>query len=145
MALVDRDTLLIQCKVYLPNSHQLTDDTILALNEVVITSVGDDDSKFPEILCKCLHACGNKCLSDSLVNQGNLKREKTGDVEAEYHNNNGTSVWKAWIKNLKNVCPLFGYNPVTVTSNVMAISYNSPVTPLYPIADCGTPSFNRFR
>jgi len=135
MATIDRDYLLEQCKLYLPSSQTLSDAMILALNEFVITKIGDDDSKEAEILCKCLYACGNKNLADSLVDFGSLKREKTGDVEAEYHNNGGKSYWQAWINNLKNVCPLFGYQPTKLTggSMVKAISYNSPASPLYPL------------
>ena len=137
MATINRDSLLLQCKMYLPPSQTLSDAMILTLNEFVITKVGDDDSKEAEILCKCLYACGNKNLADSLVDFGALKREKTGDVEAEYHNNGGKSYWQSWVANLKNVCPLFGYSPskTVVTTNIKAIPYSGPNTPLYPLVD----------
>ena len=141
MALIDRDSLVIHCRMYLPNSVNLTDEMILLLAGTVITKVGDDDTKFPEILCKTLYACGNKCLADSLVDSSNLKKERTFNVELEYHNRNGKSVWKDWVANLKNVCPLFGYSPDTSTTRqslVKAIDYNSPNSPLYPLVDCSS-------
>lgn len=143
MATIDRDSLLLQCKMYLPSSQTLSDAMILALNEFVISKVGDDDSKEAEILCKCLYACGNKNLADSLVDFGALKKERTGDVEAEYHNNGGKSYWQAWIANLKNVCPLFGYSPTILTGSSMikAIPYSGPTTPLYPLVDLTDTSY----
>lgn len=142
MATVDREQLLEDVKVFLPLSNTLTDEIIRALNESVITKVGDDDTKYAEIRCKCLYACGNMNLTNSLVDSGSIKREKTGMVEVEYHNTYGRFGWQAWLNNLKNVCPLFGYDPTTnstVAGKTMAIPYDIPPK---PIIDCSCDTTN---
>ncbi len=140
MATVDRDQLLLDTKTWLPSSHTLSDSMIRMLNEVVVLRVGDDDSKYPQILCECLKANATKMMVDFPVTSAALKRDRTGEFELEYYNTTGQNFWKDYVASLvADVCPLFGYNATKNTD--VAFSKSIPyIMPVYPVVDCSCPS-----
>ena len=133
MALVDRDQLLLDTKTWLPPSQTLSDSMILAINETVILSIGDDDAFYPQIRCECLRANATKLMVEYSLNGSGLKREKAGQVEVEYYNNSSVNPWKDYLANLySQVCPLFGYiKPVDDSLNysmITSVVYNNTLT-----------------
>lgn len=110
MATIDRNQLLADIKLWLPESNVFSDAQILQISELVITRVGDDDSKYPEVLCKSLNAVGQANLAKHSVDGASLRKEKVGDNMEEYDTSVMKDVWKGFIKSLKDICPIFGYN-----------------------------------
>lgn len=139
MATVDRDQLLLDTKAWLPSSQTLSDSMILAINETVILRIGDDTVNYPQIRCEALYANATKMMVDYSTTSAGLKREKTGEVEFEYYNSSSTNPWKAYIDNLPQVCPLFGYVPVpSDTKNysvLLTVPYNNTLTSDFTL-DC---------
>lgn len=103
--------LLTDVKFWLPESNTLSDDEITMLTKMIITQVGDDDSKYAEVACKSLKLCAIKNQSAYYVDTSSIKKEKTGDVEVERFEGAGSDPWKDYIKTVNNeICPLLGYN-----------------------------------
>lgn len=138
MATINRTTLLGDVKLWLPPTQGLSDEMILLINEQVISSVGDDDTYYKEIQCKCIKACARKLMADYAVSGANLKREKTMYVEAEYYNLN-SNPWESFYNSVESdICPLFGYvTPKTATGSLVStIEYNNKLTEDFTL-DCG--------
>lgn len=98
------------------------------INETVILAVGDDELNHPEILCKCLKANALQNMANYTgQGGGSLKREKTGQVEAEWYNYSGGNFWKDWIYSLKDICPLYGYTiPTKGLGSIGFITVETP-------------------
>ena len=115
MAAIDRDQLIQDELLYLPEGNVLTEAQMRQINELVITQVGDDggasgtEGNYPEVLCKGLRAIAQANRAKYAVDTRNLKREEVGDVEIERFERLGTDPWDDFIDSLKDLCPLFGY------------------------------------
>ena len=107
MATIDRDKLYSDTICWLPDNNALKEDQVRFINESVITSVGDDQSKYGEVLCKSLLACANANKAKQSVDTGNVTRERVGNVEIYYDSKEET--WDKYIASLPQVCSLFGY------------------------------------
>lgn len=110
MAAIDRAQLVEDSVFWLPDANTLTDVEITKIGEMIISQVGDDDTKYPEVLCKTLHACATKNLTESIISGGSIKKDETGDRVIEFFQGGVESSWKAYINSLSDICPLFGYN-----------------------------------
>lgn len=111
-----RDKLYYATLSWLPDEQTLSEKQIRQINEYIISIVGDDETKYAEILCKSLEANARRNKVDALL-EGEIKREKTDQVELEYYQTVGGAgrFWDDYIKELQNICPIFGYNkPFTV-------------------------------
>ena len=107
---IDRDTLLTDEALWLPDSNVLTSTQMGQINELIISSVGDDASNYPEVLCKALRAIATANMGKASAASGGLKREKIGDEEQEWFSPTQVkNVWKNYINSLTDICPLFGY------------------------------------
>ena len=109
MATIDRAILLADEKLYLPAGNVLTDAQMNSINESVIRQVGDDDSKYAEVLCKSLRAIAIANQSKFAVDGRGLKREKVDQVEVERFETLGQDPWQDFINSLKDLCPILGY------------------------------------
>lgn len=136
MATIDRNLLLQDLLEIMPASNQLSDSMLLRLSEGVIAVVGDDDTKYPEVLCKSLRACGIQNMAKASVDNRGLKKDRTYDVELEYHNTGDKNFWKDWVDLLySEVCPLFGYTHPTSSRPPPALFVKSE-QPTMVITDC---------
>lgn len=126
MATIDRNQLLSDIKTWLPDGNVLTDSQISAIAEYVITSVGDDDTKYAEVLCKSLKAVGLANLSKHTVDGSSLKQEKIGEHSETYDTAISKDYWKDFISSLKDICPIFGYKPTTVGIGMKISSGTTP-------------------
>lgn len=129
MAAIDRPTLLADTKLWLPDSNVLSDAQISFINESVITSVGDDDQYYGEVLCKSLQACANANKALTTVDSGNVTRERVGSVEIYYDSQEDT--WSKYIAALPNICITFGYE----LNTAIGMKVNSGEV-IDPLADC---------
>ncbi len=129
MAAIDRPTLLADTKLWLPDGNILDDTKISFINESVITSVGDDDQYYGEILCKSLRACAQVNDSMAKVDSGNITRERVGNVDISYDSKAET--WKQYIDSLPAICLLFGYE----LSGAIGMKVNVGEAP-DPLKDC---------
>lgn len=111
MATIDREQLVTDVNFWLPPANTLTNTEILTVGELVITQVGDDSSKYAEVLCKTLRACAVKNLTIAVTSAGAKKRQRIGDNETEYFNGSVKASWQDYIDSLADICPLFGYTP----------------------------------
>lgn len=100
MALINRITLLEDVKFWILSSSTLSDSDINKLNEIIITKIGDDDTKYPEILYRCLEIAATKNSSNfSSVASSETSKEKLGPLEIQYFKNNSSkNPWPSWIK-----------------------------------------------
>lgn len=114
MATIDRNQLLTDIKTWLPDGNVLTDAQITAVAEYVISDVGDDDTKYAEVLCKSLKAVALANLAKHTVDGSSLKQEKVGENSETYDTAISQNMWKNYISSLKDICPIFGYKPLTV-------------------------------
>lgn len=145
MAVVNRDQLLLDVKFWLPANQTLSDTMITALNAVVITNIGDDDTFYKQILCSCIKAAARKLMTDYAVTSSGLKKEKTYMVEVEYYNTS-TNPWEEYYLRVEtDVCPAFGYvTPVDSSTSgalVTTIEYNNTLA-TDSTADCYCTSRN---
>jgi hypothetical protein len=124
MAAIDRETLVIDVKFWLPSDNTLTDEVIAVINEYVITQVmtlrgvtdeEDEDLHYAEVLCKSLEANALKNMTSQAVGTSSyrVKREKVRHHEKEYVDSptSNRTNWRDYIKDLVNICPIFGYSP----------------------------------
>ena len=115
MAIINRTQLLADEKLWLPAGNALTDQLMEAINESIITQVGDDggtsgtEGNYPEILCKALKAIALTNQPKASVDTAGKKKEKVGDIEVEKFEATSIDNWKNFIDSLKDVCPLLGY------------------------------------
>lgn len=128
-----QDKLYNDVIFWLPEEQELSEPTIRKVNLLVISIVGDDDTKYAEVLCKCLEANARKNQIEYNINEGNVKRQKVDQGELEYFESaDNKDKWSEYIKSLSNICPLFGYNkPYTVG---IKLSAGKKVT----VTDCPT-------
>lgn len=100
MALINRITLLDDVKFWILSSSTLSDSDINKLNEIIIAKVGDDDTKYPEILYKCLEIAATRNSSNySAVSSSETSKEKLGPLEIQYFKSSSSkNPWPIWIK-----------------------------------------------
>lgn len=148
MAAIDRDKLLSDVKFWLPADNTLDDDGILIVNEYIITQVmslrsvtdeEDEDTYYAEVLCKSLEANALKNMTSQAVGQSSsrVKREKVRNHEIEYvesRTSNKTN-WKEYIRDLQNICPIFGYSPRAYTGIFCSPGLAVDATPNSPCDD----------
>lgn len=126
-----QDILYYDVINWLPQEQLLEPNTIRKINKLIVNMVGDDDEKYPEVLCKALEANARKNQIEYRATHTGLKREKSDKVEVEYFQiSDSSDVWEDYIRSLENICPMFGYNkPYT-----LGIKLSSGKTP--KISDC---------
>ena len=106
MATIDRPTLLSDTKLYLGSANTLSDALISNINESVILQVGDDNTKYSEVLCKSLDVCANQNKAFAAANlAGGLKRMKIGPIEDEFYEGSAVEGWNAFLATLPDLCP----------------------------------------
>jgi hypothetical protein len=79
VSVIDRDELLVDIKLPLPSSNVFTDAEILVLAERVISTVGDDDEYYEEVVCKSLKSIAINNRSKSVSSSG-LRSRKIEDI-----------------------------------------------------------------
>lgn len=122
MAAIDRNALLEDIKFWLPEGNVLSDANILKIAEYVIADVGDDDSKYAEVLCKSLKACGQANLTKHTVDTAALKQERVGEHSETYDPSIMKNTWNNFLDSLADICPIFGYRPTKSVGIGMKIS-----------------------
>ena len=107
MATINRVTLLTDTKLYLGGGNTLSDALLSNINESVITKVGDDTTKYSEVLCKSLQASAiqNRAFASAEAG-GGIKRTKVGPIEEEFYQGTSVTGWDKYIKNLTLICPM---------------------------------------
>lgn len=110
MATIDRDEILTDASLWLPSNNLMTSGEMDTLLELVISMVGDDATKSPEVKCKFLEAVANNNISRATIQPSSVIKEVLGDHEVTYGKTEYLSMWNTFKDNLKNVCPLFGYS-----------------------------------
>lgn len=137
MAQIDRDQLLTDTKLYLPESNVLSDTQLSGIidNVVDYQIPADDEIYYSEALCKTLKVAALLNRSKSSVDDSGLKKEKVGQVEYEKYNVSFVDAWTDYLNSLSDVCPYLpggGYRP----SKAIGIKIN-PSKP-FVIDDCQT-------
>ena len=107
MAVIDQDKLLADINCWLPDANTLSDNQLAFIAQSVTAEVGDDNENYGEVLCKSLKACAEMNDAMAAVDDGNITRERVGNVETYYDSKAET--WKAYITSLPTICSLFGY------------------------------------
>ncbi len=108
MATINRLLLLEDIKLYMRSDSIFSDAQMNKMAEKVITTVGDDDSNYEEILCKSLKsvALNNKAQSTA---SGGLKSIKIEDkLEESYYQEGGSKSWDDYLDSLDDVCVVLG-------------------------------------
>lgn len=125
---IDRNQLYQDTLLWLPSSNTLSEHQTKAVNEHVIKAVGDDDEKYPEVLCKALRALANVNLSKATADTEGLKREKVDGEELEWFSAQGASTaWRNYIKTLdEDICPIFGYTEGRKGFGIKITTSNTP-------------------
>lgn len=109
MPAIDQAQLLIDTNLWLPDDNALTDAQLTAINIRFINLIGDDEIYAGEVLCKSLRNAAQVNKGMSNINSGVLRSQKIDKVEFSYHKTTNSG-WDAYIKSLKDICPLFGYS-----------------------------------
>ena len=136
MAALDRQALLDDTKLYLPDGNVLSDLELSRLVDHVVDFQipADDDQYYSEALCKILRAAALLNRSKVSVDESGLKREKVGGTEFERHNISTVSSWETYLDSLADVCPYLpggGYTP----SKAIGMKINP--SEKFVISDCG--------
>jgi len=107
MTLINRSTLLTDTKLYLGNANTLSDVFLSNINENVILKVGDDNTKYSEVLCKSLNVAGvqNRAFA-AADGAGGVKRTKVGPIEEEFYQGSAVDGWDQYISDLTLICPM---------------------------------------
>ena len=113
MAAIDRSELLADVKFWLPSGNSVDDAGINKISELVITRVGDDDSKYGEVLCGVLRAVADKNRIDSSVSSGSgVRSRRVDDIEVQFFSRTQSgNAWEEYLRDLPAVCSQFGYSP----------------------------------
>ena len=128
---IDREQLLLDASLWLPQGNALTQEEMLRIAELVISAVGDDVKNYPEILCKFLGAVANVNIGKASVDAAGISKEKLGDHEITYGGVvDYAKVWSEFKDNLDNICPLFGYK-VAKSKSAAKINAGERYNPLY--------------
>lgn len=139
MAVIDRNELVDDAEVYLPDANVLSEDELLALaNHVVDYKIpANDDIYYSEALCKLLLAAGKLNASKATVDISGKKKEKAGGVEIERFSNTGDRVWDNYLKSLVDICPLLPKGGYQLT-RAIGIQINAGAAIV--VNDCPDPS-----
>jgi hypothetical protein len=123
MATIDRDVLEADIDLYMRSDNVLTSNQIATLYEKVITTVGDDDDNYEEVLCKSLKSIANVNKAKA-TSSGGLKSTKIqGKIEESYFQSGERESWEDYLNALPDVCAEFGYTGLTqYTTGFMYIS-----------------------
>ena len=128
---IDRDQLIEDASLWLPQGNALTPEEMFRIAELVISAVGDDVKNYPEILCKFLGAVANVNVGKASVDSAGISKEKLGDHEITYGGVvDYAKVWSEFKDNLDNICPLFGYK-VAKSKSAAKINAGERYNPLY--------------
>lgn len=135
MAVIDRDKLLSDARLWLPLSNMLTDAQMEAIAELLISIIGDDDKFYPEVLCKFLGAIADANIARAVGGDPNgYTQERVGDHSVSFGNGSEWRyAWKSFRDSLKTICPLFGYREQT---SVGMASINSGGKRYNPLDNC---------
>jgi hypothetical protein len=94
----------------LPDSNVLSCSELTNLLKNIISTLPENDCQYNgEALCKLLQAAGKINKGKASVDMGAKKREKVGELEIEYSDNNTSQVWDRFLVSLRDICPLYGY------------------------------------
>ncbi len=111
--MINRLQVITTASIYLPEENLLTEDQIESLLENVIVNQIEENTEenTPKATCLLLKAIGETNLAKYSTFQVGLKRDKAREGELEYFDSDrGIRAWKAFLSQLKNICPIFGYN-----------------------------------
>lgn len=131
MAAIDRDELLVDVNLRIPDDNVFSDAQMLVFIERVITAVGDDDSdeNYAEVLCKSLKsiATNNKAKSTT---SGGLRSRKIEDViEESYFKDGSKESWQRYLDDLDDLCADLGYTGLSqYSTGFMYISSGDTIT-----------------
>jgi hypothetical protein len=112
MADIDVVLLVEDIKMVLPDYSVITDaQTTIVVNKV-IARVGTDNEYYGEVACKSLELIADLNIAKGAIGDANLKKEKVGDQEYEYHASTATgNVWEDFKESLTKICPImYGYS-----------------------------------
>lgn len=131
MSAIDRDEILIDVNLRIPDDNVFSDAQMLVFIERVITAVGDDDSdeNYAEVLCKSLKsiATNNKAKATT---SGGLRSRKIEDViEESYFKDGSKDAWQQYLDDLDDLCTDFGYTGLSqYSTGFMYISPGDTIT-----------------
>lgn len=111
MATIDRNKLREDVKFWLPDGNTLSDDQIEKLDEMIIRKIGDDDTKYDQILCLSIELAAIKNSSNTSISNTDVKKEKLGPLEIEsFKSNRVQNPWPIWLRDVFPwVCTEIGF------------------------------------
>lgn len=107
---INRTELLEDVKIRMRSDNKFTDTQMNKFIDLVITSVGDDDINYIEVLCKSLREIAE---NNELVEtrSGGIKSRKIEDViEESYYKEDDSGTWEDYLNKLPKVCARMGYS-----------------------------------
>jgi hypothetical protein len=110
MAEINEQDVIDNTSLYIPDGNVLTNDQMLVLVGQVITRVGNDDSKLPQVQCEFLRDLATVNLNRAAVDVGGLTSERVGDHARGYSPSHVNDAWKNFRDNIGDTCRIFGYD-----------------------------------
>jgi hypothetical protein len=112
MADIDVATLVEDIKMVLPDYNVITDAQITLVVNKLIARIGTDIKYYGEVACKALELIADLNMAKGATGDSDLKREKAGGVEYEYHVSASTGrTWEDFKESLTKICPvMYGYS-----------------------------------
>jgi hypothetical protein len=132
MANIDVNLLVEDIDIVLPEYNVLTQVQITTVVNKIIARVGADIKYYGEVACKSLELIANLNVAKGIAGDANLKKEKVGDEEYEYHSSGSTGqVWEDFKESLTKICPIM-YNYSMPVTKSMVLSSKKLESPLCP-------------
>lgn len=139
---INRATLLEDVKTRMRSDNVFTDSQMQGFISYLVTSIGDDDDNYSEILCKSLRtiAENNAALA---TETGAYKKIRTEELEEEFYQGSNANTWDDYLGRLDTLCASFGYTELeTYTTGFMCINTGDAIDVNPTSSGCSTTSYS---
>lgn len=134
MPTIDRVLLVAETKEELGAANVLSDSRLTTIGESVISKVGDDDTYYPEILCKTIRDSAIRNRSRYALNTDQaLKRLESNERVVEWYGADPVSYWDNFLDMLPDLCATLGYCDLSSSSG---LGFYGNISPEITVPDC---------
>jgi hypothetical protein len=111
MEQTEKDKITCDAKMWLPDDNVMNPDQMSKILDLVIGR--NPTAVEGEIFCKYLETVANANLAKATVDSAPISSERVDNHSVSYNSVLAQNAWKYFKKQLKTICPMYGYSPRT--------------------------------
>tara|TARA_R110002153_G_scaffold2993_4_gene14186 strand:- start:1543 stop:1953 length:411 start_codon:yes stop_codon:yes gene_type:complete len=109
MEQTEKDKITCDADMWLPDDNVMNPDQMSKILDLVIAR--NPDAVTGEVFCKYLETIANANLAKATVDSAPISSERVDNHAVSFNSNLAQNAWKNFKKQLKTICPMYGYSP----------------------------------